>query len=57
MALLPDDSLECNPLQCVYEKSKASRVYYMLMDIHVVERQTTENQAHTDLDWQPLRGP
>ncbi len=57
MALLPDDSPECNPLQCVDEKSKASRIYNTLMDIHVVERQTPENQAHTDLDWQPLRGP
>jgi signal transduction histidine kinase len=27
------------------------------MDIHVVERQTPENQAHSDLEWQPLRGP
>jgi signal transduction histidine kinase len=27
------------------------------MDIHVVERYSPENRAHTDLDWQPLRGP
>ena len=39
MALLSDDSLECNPLQCADEKSKASRIYNLLMDIHVVERQ------------------
>ena len=38
MVLLPDDSPECNPLQCVDEKSKASRKYNTLMDIHVVER-------------------
>ena len=57
MVLLPDDSPEYNPLQCVDENSKASRNYNTLMDIHVVERQTPENQAHTDLDWQPLRGP
>ena len=57
MALLPDDSLECNPLQCADEKSKASRIYNMLMVSHVVDTQTTQNQAQTDLDWQPLRGP
>ena len=57
MALLPDDSPECNPLKCVDENSNASRNYNTLMDIHVVERQTPENRAHTDLDWQPLRGP
>ena len=57
MALLPDDSPECNPLKCVDENSNASRNYNTLMDIHVLERQTPENRAHTDLDWQPLRGP
>lgn len=57
MALLPDDSLECNPLQCADEKSNASRTYNILMDVRVVDRQTTRQQAHTDLDWQPLRGP
>jgi len=57
MALLPDDSAECNPLQCVHEKNKVARIYNMLMGTHVVERQTTENRAYTDPDWQPLRGP
>lgn len=54
MALLPDDRPECNHLQCVDEKSKASRND---MDIRVVERHTPDNQVHTDIDWQPFRGP
>ena len=57
LALLPDDSLECNPLQCVDEKSEASQNFNRLMEPRVTERQKPDNQAHSDLDWQPLRGP
>ena len=57
MALLPDDSPKCNPLQCVHEKNQVARIYNMLMGTHVVERQTTEKRTHSDTDWQPLRGP
>ena len=57
MVLSPDDSPEGNPLQCVDDSNNTLNNRCTYKGTHVVERQTPENQALPDLDWQPLRGP
>jgi signal transduction histidine kinase len=57
MVLSPDDSPEGNPLQCVGDSNNALSNRSTYKETQVVERQTPENQAPPDLDWQPLRGP